>query len=53
MVEFIRSVENKKGWCSVSIKKEYHDLNIPKDYQWARSFDEMEMKITKDFLNVN
>jgi hypothetical protein len=53
IVEFIRSVENKKGWCTVIIRKEYKELNIPEDYKWARSFDVMEMKITKEFLKLN
>lgn len=46
-VEFFKYIQNKDGWCDVTIRREYRNFDIMEDYKWARSFDKMQIIITK------
>jgi hypothetical protein len=51
-VEFIKTVQNSIGWCSVSVRKEYREINVIDDFEWADSLKNMKIIIKGD-INDN
>ncbi len=52
-VEFTKTIQNSLGWCDVSIRKPYTELNIPKDFMWADSLAKMKIIIKGEKVKKN
>ena len=48
-VDFNFYSHKEDGWCFIKIRKKYDVLNVVEDYKWARSFDDLKIKIVKPF----
>ena len=48
-VDFNYFSHEEDGWCFIKIRKKYDTLNIVDDYKWARSFDDLRIRINKPF----